>query len=330
MRIAKVLQGAGRDLAVNGRLVALHWLLNGALALGVGFPALVWLARLDTTKASDALLTGLSLPTLLEMTPDPAAVTDVMIPVALWLMVFAVVLNAFVTGGTLGVLTAPAFTPALRRFLPAGGLYMSRFLKLLAVGALIGGGAWMVITGVGLVIGAALGELGEPATSIGLVFAGLVSVAAACFFVLALHFARIAIVLGDQADTLPAYLAGIKFVVRNPANAGGLLVVFGVLTGAVYATYLAFTWAFPAMTGSTIVALIVAQQVVMLARSALQVGLVAGELRLYSAPSQTAPQFSNAALEPTPSDVIRIDLGVPGAPSQPAEDEGPDASPSML
>jgi hypothetical protein len=64
MQIGRILQGAGADLAANKRLVGLHWLLNAAVALGLGFPALVWLGSLDATLEGDVLLRGLSLPTL--------------------------------------------------------------------------------------------------------------------------------------------------------------------------------------------------------------------------------------------------------------------------
>jgi hypothetical protein len=175
----------------------------------------------------------------------------------------------------------------------------------------------------GVIIAAALAELGEPAASVGLAFAGLVSIATACFFILALHFARISVFVGDQTGAIGAYLSGIKFVARNPLGSGVLLALFGILTACAYAAYLAFTWAFPAMTGRTVLALIVVQQAVMLARSAFQVGLVAGEIRLYWAARSPSPPPSIPLSEPTPSDAIQIDVTAPHPPTQTtADDEG--------
>ena len=108
---------------------------------------------------------------------------------------------------------------------------------------------------------------------------------------------------------LRAWLSSLALVARHPVRTYGLAFVFGVLFVAAAAGYLLAVARLGSHTMSLILAGIALQQVFVLVRAALRVGLLAGEMELYQWLRPAAYRSGRATPDlPAPAADARIDL----------------------
>jgi hypothetical protein len=228
------------------------------------------------------------------------------------LLLAALPVSVFLSGGTLEALITEDGMPFVQRFLRGGAHFFWRFLRLIVIGGVVMLLA-VAVTAVAADIG--LGPLRRsswpPGGLVALAIEGLAVGAVAVYFLLSFDYARIRLALSDRGGVLRAWFSALALVARHPVRTYGLALVFAVLFVAAAAAYLLAIARLGTHTMSLVLAGIALQQVFILVRAALRVGLLAGEMEMYqwlrpaSVPSgRSAPDAPPPAAEP-PIDLTR-------------------------
>jgi hypothetical protein len=229
------------------------------------------------------MLKGFSLPLLFDLAQyDFSTVVRLLGMLVFWLAICALLISTFMSGGVLTVLATPDRQPFLEHFFAGAGRYFLRFFRLL-LGAGLCAGVVLLGLNAGLgVVSARMSRDASELTPMLLAFGqGVVTLVIGTVFLLALHYARIQIVVDGRTDVARTYLRSLGFVVRNILRVFALVLFFAVLTGAVYLLYFVVRDALPTTTWLPILVLMAVQQIAVLARSAFQVGLYGAELQLF-------------------------------------------------
>jgi hypothetical protein len=100
-------------------------------------------------------------------------------------------------------------------------------------------------------------------------------------FLLTLHYARIETVVEGRTGMARTYLRSLVFVFRNLLRVFALILFFAALTGGVYLLYVMVRTVLPTTAWPLILLLMMIQQLTVLTRCALQVGLCGAELELF-------------------------------------------------
>jgi hypothetical protein len=308
MFIMHALRGLGRA-AAQPRLAALLWLANLVPAAIVGFPVFVHLrASLATAPEADLLLDGPSLGLLSELAREGRGFSATVNQLLLAAAALALLCNALTAGGTLEALTSRDERPLGHRFGRGAGRFFGRFVRAgIAAGLL----SLFVLGLLAAVLRAASRPFEDsPWEPMPLTLAAirlLLLGAALVVVLMALDLARVRIVKQDAHKTLRLFLASFFLVLRHPVRLLGLWAVNGLFLLALLAAYFAYCGAVPAKTGPAIAALFLVQQLVMLGRAGLRVGLYAGEIATWEGlapalapPAQESPATGETA-EPAPA-----------------------------
>jgi hypothetical protein len=288
----------------HARLVVLVWFVFLTLAWVAALPAWRWFdSVLSLAPEGDRLLGGLNIALLRELTHyDRSPTMRIAMGAASTFFVFALILNPFVAGGTLGVLTssgAPSprasgerdATPTrsirasggpagvrgiTQRFVGDGMRFYWRFARILLLIGMLGGGVTLVLTTVFEAIGMAFDERGWPRASMWTENLMLLT----CLIVFGLSSlivdtARIFLIRRDDGRAAAAVKQALGFLWRNAA---ALIVMSGhflVLLAAVIVVYnliasgiTPFSWGLIAFT-------IIWQQLFALVRTTVRIGLLA-------------------------------------------------------
>jgi hypothetical protein len=118
------------------------------------------------------------------------------------------------------------------------------------------------------------------------------------FFLLSFDYARIRLALSDRGGVFRAWMSSLWLVARHPLQTFGLAGIFAVLLAAVAAGYLLAVAKLGTHTMGLIGATAALQQLFVIARAALRVGLLASEMELYQWLRPAEVQASG--LEPPP------------------------------
>ncbi len=318
MFVTCALRGLGRALA-NPRLAVLLWVFNAVLAAIAAFPAFLHLSSvLGERPEGDRLLQGFSFGLMTEMGHYQGAWGGILMSVLLPLAVVALLGNALTSGGVLEVLTAQDDRRLLHRFGRGAGHFFGRFFRAGLVAGLVG----LVVAGMLAALVRGIGRRLEDSAwepmgfVVGLVRFALVALVV-LLVLMALDLARVRIVLEDSRQAIRLFFRSLKFVLRHPVKVLGLWVVNSLVLLGVLAAYLAYCHRFPASRGRFILAMIVTQQAVMLARAGLRVGLWGSEIALWE---RMAPARSSAPV-PQP-ELLVVVPPAPEAAIVPAPAEG--------
>jgi hypothetical protein len=288
-----------RVAARQRRLAVALWLVNLVLAAAAALPAFLVLGdTLARSPAGDRLLEGLSIGLVAE-----ALHTDMrfglLVPVAAAAGLFALLANAFTSGGVLDVLSTDDRRSFLHRFGRGAGHFAGRFFLMgIAAGITLLVPAAVVVAG-SKALRKALADSPWPPTDVAIALGRLVLlVAIAVTALVALDLARIRVVREDSRSTVRLYGSSLALVLRHPLATLGLWSGNALVLALVVAVYVAFRGLVPATTWAGILLMLAAQQTVMLARAGLRVALFAGEMALVERllPASPAPEPAPAAI----------------------------------
>lgn len=269
-----------RRASAQPRLALMLWLVNLVLALVAAGPAASTLhALLADAPAGDRLLEGFSFgiaADLLKAEPGRFRLLFALVIVA---AVLALLANTATTGGVLDVLTTDDRRRFLHRFGRGAGRFFGRFLRAgLAAGLVVAAGAAVATAALRLLKRRLEDSPWEPMPfALGLAWLVLVA-GLAVLVLLALDVGRIGIVREDGRSALRACWTGLRFVLRHPFAVLGIWAGCACLFGVVLAAYLGVRSTVPAASALGIALMVVAQQLVMLARAGLRVALFGGLL----------------------------------------------------
>jgi len=272
-----------RAIFVEARVAILVWLANVALAL-VALPAVwSWWARTSLLPEADPLLerfhTGIFRDLLIDGGGNGLLS---MLLTGLGLLIVSVPVSAFLSAGTLEVLISDDSPKFFQRFMTGAGHFFWRFLRLAIIGGIV-----MAIAVAAAVAGSAIAVTRlvqsnwppGPFVALGIECATFLAVTS--FFLLSFDYARIRLALTDRGGALRAWLPSLWLVLRHPLRIYGLAVLFLLLFAIVAAGYLFAIARLGSHTMPLILAGIAIQQLFLIVRAALRVGLLAGEVELY-------------------------------------------------
>lgn len=260
----------------------LLWLANLALATIVALP--VWIAlstTLPLAPAADVLRDGFDIGIAGDIArDDPGLVRAVQAAFAAAALL-ALLVAPFLAAGTVESLSSDDERPFLHRFGRGAGHFGGRFLRaglaalpLAALGAALLGGPLFALRR----------RLEETASSETRWLLGLGGAAAAGLGVLvallALDYARLDIARRDSRQPIRAVWRGLRFVLRHPLATLGLWAANALVLVLGVALYMALRSVLPAASWAAILIMVVAQQILALARAGLRVALWSGERTL--------------------------------------------------
>jgi hypothetical protein len=284
---------AGLARAVrNGRLVLLVWFVFLALAWVASLPAWRWFdSVLSLAPEGDRLLGGLNIALLRELTHyDRSPTMTIALGSASTFFILALILNPFMAGGTLGVLTSsvasapPRARGITQRFAGEGMRWYWRFARILLLVAMFGGGLTLVLTTGLEALGAAFDEGGQARASMWvdnltlltwLMLFGLSS--------LIVDTARIFMIRRDDGRAAAAVRQALGFLWRNAGAVIGVGFVFLVLLAVAIAVYNLIARGITPLSWGLIAFTIVWQQLFSLARTSLRIGALAALAELVDA-----------------------------------------------
>ncbi len=197
------------------------------------------------------------------------------------------VLWAFLLGGVLDRLARPGEPLALDRFFAAGGRCFPRFFGL----ALTSGVAYAAIYQLGRLLYGWIEDASRDVTTEKTVLAWLLAASALVVLLLVVvrmvfDYAKIAAVLEDRPGVFRLAWAGLRFVLSRPLATLGVTLGFGVLGALLFALYL---WLAPGVGQSSLAGVVLAflgSQLYLVARLAVRLGLLGGEMSLYRSDSR--------------------------------------------
>lgn len=280
-----LLAAGGRALARHRELVLALYAVQLVVSVVVGgVVATALVAPLSRHPIFDDAVDG-DLFALLAVLGEHADLLVGLAWVAIALALLWGALSWFLTGGLLAVLAAPTGSPRARgasaRTFGAGGAVLMFAFGRLWLWSLIPYAAIVALAIVGLrpAFGAALDALtiGELArvTVVGALPAALLWMCTRAV----LDFARVELTMNPQLGSGRALLRALGFVRRRPL-ALAHLAAYCALWLAIAIGYVAVTWERPLLGAGGAVALFALRQVSLVARYALHVGLLAGQLHL--------------------------------------------------
>ncbi len=293
------------DIRANKSAVLLLWVANLILALVVALPVFGWLGKMNHTVEAQTMLNSFSLPLLFDLGQyDFSTVLRLIGTLVFWLAVGASLVGTFMSGGVLTVLAAPSSQPFLEHFFAGAGRYFPRFLRLLLGAGLCAG---VMLMGLNVLLGMLVARLSENASELTPLLLGLsqgiITVLVGTVFLLALHYARIETVVDGTGSMARAYLRSLVFVFRNILRVFALILFFAVLAGLVYLLYEGLRTVLPNTAWPLILLLMGIQQIVVLARTAFQVGLYGAELEMFLLRRPKLPEpVAVEALEQAPAE----------------------------
>jgi len=262
------------------RVIVLVWGVHLVLAAAAAYP--FWRALrpvLGPRPGADVLRSGINVEALADLTALRPGLLG-----AFGLSFVAVVAvgllgGAAVTAGVLEVLRAQDGRPIGHRFGRGAGRFFGRFVGVAALVGLLAGIVGTLAVFPFVLLARRYFHSGWDAARLaplaGMAVAGLVALLA----LLVLDAARIHVVRADVGP-LAGTRAGLGLVLRHPAVWLGTWLGNATLVGVVVVAFVLVRRAVPTETGPQILAMALAQQALVLARTGLRVALLASEIAL--------------------------------------------------
>jgi hypothetical protein len=302
--------GLRRAARLPGPAVLL-WLVNLLLAAIVVAP--FWL-RLNGVLAGapggDRLLDGSSFGLLADLAREYGGLLGPLVLNVLPLFGVMLLVNALAAGGVLEVLIGGRPGGWLERFGGGALRLFGRFLRVEVLAGVVMAIATGAILGVTAAATRNVAESEwEPATLVGWLAGLAVAGLALLAVLLALDLARVRIVREGRRRVMRAFFGSLWLVFRHPLATVGLWLSVAALFGVVLALYFAVRALVPAVTWPGIALMVVAQQVVVLARAVLRVGLYSAEVELverFLPPAPVAP--SDPFVDEPPLELVAPEL----------------------
>lgn len=281
------------------RLVLLLWGAHLAIAAVAFYPALRLLDRtLASAPAGDEFLRRFSLPLFGDVMRSGRAWFEGFGQLLALVAVLTLLWNVLAAGGALGSLLSGDPSRLAHRFGRGAGRFFGRFLRM----GLAAAAAAILVAGIlaGPIFGvrASLDDSAEGA-KFWLGLAGfLVALFAILLVQLALDLARIRVARDDVRKGVRVFRATLRAVLRRPGQVLSIWLPLAATFAVIAALYLGFRGLLPASGGAALLALFVAQQLVMIARAAMRVALWSGELALVEHKWAAAPLATRLAATP--------------------------------
>jgi hypothetical protein len=300
-----VAAGLRQCLALPG-LAAVLWLVNLSLAGIATLPAwTAWREGFAFSPEADSLLAAFRPVVFVELGQRGGGLGSTLTVLLLGLGALALILNALTSGGVLEALLAEDDRPLLHRFGRGAGRFFWRFVRVGLVAGLVGA----LGVGVALAVFAALtrplqDSAWEPRAPVLSLVRIAVGLGVAMVALMALDFARVRIVREDSRRPLRELRKALWLVLRNPVKVALLWASIALIYVVLLVAHFSVGWGSLARTTALILAMVVAQQALMLVRAGLRVALFAGcaemEAILRPAPVLAEPSAATAA-SPAPS-----------------------------
>ena len=274
----------------NPRLVLLLWGAHLVIAAIAFYPALRHLnAALADTPAGDEFLRRFSLPLFGDLMRSGRAWFEGVGQLLTLVFVLTLLWNALAAGGALESLLSGDPSRMAHRFGRGAGRFFGRFLRMglaaLPSALLVAG----ILAGPIFGVRASLDDTAEGA-KFWLGLAGLLVALFAILLVqLALDLARIRVARDDVRKGVRVFRKTLREVLRRPWQVLGVWIPLALAFAAISALYLAFRGLLPPSGGVALLALVLAQQLVMLARAGMRVALWSGEIALADRKWPAAP-----------------------------------------
>lgn len=302
-----------RAIFAHVRTAVVLWLVNVMLASVAIFPIWWWWSRTALLPETDPLLERFQVGIFRDLLIDGGALGLLTLPLMMaGLLLVALPISVFLAGATLEVMISDDGNPFFQQFVHGGAHFFWRFLRLA-----IGGGIVMIVAvaAIALAVASAVEPLFRSSWPPGAFVAVMIEVLAigvvTAYFLLSFDYARIRLALSDRGGVFRAWMSALWLVARHPVPTYGLACIFAILFAVVAAGYLFAVAAVGTHTMGLILAALAIQQGFVLVRSALRIGMLAGEMEMYQWLRPAAAQASG--LEPPPPPLMpaadaRIDL----------------------
>ncbi len=270
-----------RRAARNPRLVLLLWGAHLAIAAVAAYPVLRHLdAALAKAPAGDELPHRFTLPLVADLLRAGGRWGDGVGQLLSVVTILTLLWGVLAAGGALESLLTGDPSRMAHRFGRGAGRFFGRFLRMglaAAPAALLVAG---VLAGPIFAVRASLEETAQSA-KLWLGLAGiLVALGAILLVQLALDLARIRVARDDARKGVRVFRATLRAVLRRPWQALAIWIPLALGFAAITALYLGFRHLLPAGGGGLLLALFLAQQLVMIARAGMRVALWSGEIAL--------------------------------------------------
>jgi len=281
------------------RLVLLLWGAHLAIAAVAFYPALRFLDKmLANAPAGDEFLHRFSLPLFADLMRTGGKWGDGLEQLLSVVFVLTLLWNVLAAGGALESLLSGDPSRLAHRFGRGAGRFFGRFLRM----GLAAAPATLLVAGIlaGPIFGvrASLDDTAEGAKF----WLGLAGILVALFAILlvqlALDLARIRVARDDVRKGVRIFRATLGAVLRRPWQVLAVWIPLALAFTAISALYLGFRHLLPAGGGALLLALFLAQQLVMIARAAMRVALWSGEIALVERKWAAAPLTARLAAAP--------------------------------
>lgn len=298
MNLFTATTNALRRAVRNPRLVLLLWGAHLAIAAVAFYPALRLLDRtLANAPAGDEFLRRFSLPLFGDVMRSGRAWFEGFGQLLTLVVVLTLLWNVLAAGGALESLLSGDPARMAHRFGRGAGRFFGRFLRM----GLAATGAALLLAGIlaGPIFGvrASLDDSAEGAKY----WLGLVGVLVALFVILlvqlALDLARIRVARDDVHKGVRVFRATLRAVLRRPWQVLAVWAPLALCFAAIAALYLGFRSLLPG-GGGLVLAIFLAQQLVMIARAGMRVALWSSEIALVERQWSAAPLTARLAAAP--------------------------------
>jgi hypothetical protein len=190
--------------------------------------------------------------------------------------------QAFLTGGTLAALRGPQGSPPIRGLLHGSAFYYGRILRVAGLALLLDGVVFWLNAPFALWVEGRAREAVSESTALGWLFGRQVLLLLALILVQTLSgYAKVILVLEERRSALLALLSAAGFCWRNLAKALGHVVVVGLLGVALVAVWSVLGGAFETTGYKTQILSLALSQALVFGLIALRLSLYAGQIALY-------------------------------------------------
>ena len=262
-------------------LILLLWGAHLAIAAIAAYPVLRHLdSTLSGAPAGDEFLRRLSLPLLSDLVRTGGLWSAGIGPLLSLVVVLTLTWNVLSAGGALETLLSNDPARMAQRFGRGAGRFFGRFLRMGFAAALTALVAIAALAGTVFAVSGGLDDSAEGA-KLWLNFGGaLVALSTLLLVLLALDLARVRVARDDVRKGVRVFFQTLRAVLRRPGQVLAIWIVLALGFAAISALYLGLRYLLPPTGGAALFALVLAQQLVMIARAGMRVALWSGEIAL--------------------------------------------------
>jgi hypothetical protein len=293
--------GFRRGLA-EPKMTVLLYVLNFLLAIPLALACRAVLSDgLGSSMAPSNLMPGLDYTVWQDFSNVHGQELSAIIGQLSWIILLSMLLNTFLSGGILSELCAERKKFSASSFFAGCGNFFFRFFRLFLIfGVLLFVTAFLLM---GILV-AAVDALTENSTSeitevwVGVIAAVIFLIPVVLLLMIA-DYAKVSVVVHDDRSMVKTAWRALKFVIGHLLGTFGLEVLMLLVPLVLFAVYLKLDLAIGMTTGTTIIVMVIIQQLFLLSRAWTKVFFLAGELAYYQ------------SLQPTVMPVVERDTSPP-------------------